>query len=304
MLVFSLSDKGGTGRSVTSCNLAYRLCLSGMNVAYLDFDFGSPTAGALFEIGAVESGVVGPKGLHSYLLGEQGIPASFDVRSKSARKALIRMPRHAGKLVLFPGDEGGAEFLIANGEVVDRCVRLLSMVLSEFQVAIVDLSAGRSVATQLALQASARPQLVDKTIRWLIFHRWTRQHIMAASALVHGPNGLLKSGVGYGHDHKTLLESIRYVRTAVPDLFAQPGSEPAQARWLLKQKDSLERLASLKRLGQSTLLGETPMEPMLQWREQVIVDADVDARIANQKTAEAFDDLARRLVDRAVWETF
>lgn len=54
MLVFSTSDKGGTGRSVTSCNIAYRLCMSGRNVAYVDFDFGSPTAGALFEIGTVE----------------------------------------------------------------------------------------------------------------------------------------------------------------------------------------------------------------------------------------------------------
>ena len=48
MLVFATSDKGGTGRSVTSCNIAYRLSLQGNDVVYLDFDFGSPTAGAIF----------------------------------------------------------------------------------------------------------------------------------------------------------------------------------------------------------------------------------------------------------------
>ncbi|WP_330249951.1 hypothetical protein OG874_27145 [Nocardia sp. NBC_00565] len=29
MIVFVTSDKGGTGRSVTSCNIAYRVCIAG-----------------------------------------------------------------------------------------------------------------------------------------------------------------------------------------------------------------------------------------------------------------------------------
>ncbi|MFD1051900.1 hypothetical protein ACFQ1S_43240, partial [Kibdelosporangium lantanae] len=56
MLVFATSDKGGTGRSVTSCNLVYRKSLQGSDVCYVDFDFGSPTAGAVFQIPAVETG--------------------------------------------------------------------------------------------------------------------------------------------------------------------------------------------------------------------------------------------------------
>ena len=48
MIVFAISDKGGTGRSVTSANVAFRRALAGPNVAYLDVDFGSPTAGAVF----------------------------------------------------------------------------------------------------------------------------------------------------------------------------------------------------------------------------------------------------------------
>ena len=50
MLVFAASDKGGTGRSVTSANLAYHRALAGDDVCYLDFDFGSPTAAAVFDV--------------------------------------------------------------------------------------------------------------------------------------------------------------------------------------------------------------------------------------------------------------
>ncbi|MFG1797403.1 SCO2523 family variant P-loop protein [Nocardia sp. NPDC049149] len=307
MLVFSTSDKGGTGRSVTSCNLAYRLCVSGRNVAYVDFDFGSPTAGALFEISAVERGTAHQDGLHSYLLGETGVATRIDVRTASDRPALRRLGPRAGKLALYPGDEGGAEFLTAENAVVTRCAELLLALEQEFKVVLVDLSAGRSVALELVLKATAMPQLRSFTARWLIFHRWTRQHILAASGLVHGPHGLTQAGKECGHDPLELLESVRYVRTAVPNPTpAAPGGvgRPAQAAWLMEQNAALKRLASANQLGASSLLGETPMEPVLQWREQVIMDMDVDAKIANPATTAAYTELARRLLDAATWERF
>jgi hypothetical protein len=51
----------------------------------------------------------------------------------------------------------------------------------------------------------------------------------------------------------------------------------------------------------SVTLGKTPVEPMLQWREQVILDADVEAKIANKETVKAFADLADELVDDDTW---
>jgi len=36
VLVFATSDKGGTGRSVTSSNVMYRRALQGSDVAYLE----------------------------------------------------------------------------------------------------------------------------------------------------------------------------------------------------------------------------------------------------------------------------
>lgn len=109
MLVFATSDKGGTGRSVTSSNLAYRRALTGSNVAYLDFDFGSPTAGTIFDIDAVRRGAAGG-GIHSYLQGRADPPLRLDVWTQTSRKTLRGRPSGAGKLVLFPGDEFGGEF--------------------------------------------------------------------------------------------------------------------------------------------------------------------------------------------------
>ncbi|MFI5779748.1 SCO2523 family variant P-loop protein [Nocardia sp. NPDC051570] len=302
MLVFSTSDKGGTGRSVTSCNIAYRLCLSGRNVVYVDFDFGSPTAGALFEISSVERGVAGG-GVHSYLLGQSGTAARVDVGASTDRIELRRIGPRAGRLVLLPGDEGGAEFLIMDNTVVRRCAELLVALEQEFKVVVVDLSAGRSVALEIALQATALPQLRRRTARWLIFHRWTRQHILAASGLVHGPHGLLETGRACGHDPDELLGSIRYVRTALAAADSHRTAErPAQAAWLQEQDAALKRLASANHLGATAVLGATPIEPVLQWREQIVLDSDVNAKIANEETALAYAELARRLVDNATWE--
>ncbi|WP_245401693.1 SCO2523 family variant P-loop protein [Nocardia albiluteola] len=300
VLVFSTSDKGGTGRSVTSCNLAYRLCLTNQSVAYVDFDFGSPTAGALFEVSSVERGVA-RGGVHSYLLGQHGTVARVDVAATTDRVAMRRGPR-LSRLILLPGDQGGAEFLSRDDAIVQRCVQLLLELEQEFKVVIVDLSAGRSAALEIALHATAMAPLRGRTARWLVFHRWTRQHILAASGLVHGKHGLLEMGEAYGHDREELLESIRYIRTAVPDASAHPiGQRPAQAAWLDEQDKALRQLANSNELGATYMLGATPMEPILQWREQIILDADVNAHIANEETALAYAELARRLVDNATW---
>lgn len=305
MLVFSTSDKGGAGRSVTLGNIAYRLCMGGRNVTYVDFDFGSPTAGMLFEIGAVERGSPGLDGVHSYLLGETGVVARSDVRAESDRPALRRMGPRTGKLVLIPGDEGGAEFLATPEAVVMRCAELLLTLAQEFDSVLVDLTAGRSMALDLALRVTAMRQLSALKVRWLVFHRWTRQNILAASGLVYGPNGLVRTGQEFGHAPEELLESVRCVRTAVP---AEAGwgtaDRPAYAAWLTEQHAALRRLASANGLGAGMLLGQTPIEPVLHWREQVITDIEVNAKIAEPATVAAYVELARRLLDAESWERF
>ncbi|MEV0251210.1 SCO2523 family variant P-loop protein [Nocardia sp. NPDC050712] len=302
MLVFATSDKGGTGRSVTSCNIAYRLCLRGHDVAYVDFDFGSPTAGALFEIGGVERGIAEGLGLHSYLQDQIGEPARLNVTRSTDRSQLRRDPPGSGKLVLFPGDEGGAEFGCDDVKV-ERVATLLSSLLGEFSVVMVDLSAGRSVALELALRATASGPLRNCAHRWLVFHRWTHQHVLAAGGLVHGAHGLIKTGGEWGHDSEALLASTRCVRTAVPAADrTRSGDRPPQSAWLDEQAVALRELAMANRIGAAMMLGQTPIEPMLQWREQLILDVDVNAQLANEATVEAYTDLARRLTDKSTWD--
>ena len=101
MLVFSVSDKGGTGRSVTSTNLAYRAALQGFDTVYLDFDFGSPTVGAIFEVEHARSGVRN-RGLHEFLYGETNEPLRIDVWAESNRETLSR-PLGARALTMMPG---------------------------------------------------------------------------------------------------------------------------------------------------------------------------------------------------------
>ncbi|MFC4535464.1 SCO2523 family variant P-loop protein [Sphaerisporangium dianthi] len=303
MLVFAISDKGGTGRSVTGTNIVYRRALQGNDVCYLDFDFGSPTVGAIFNVGSADRGTdLG--GLHSYLLNKAPEPHRIDVWTESDREGLRAKPAGAGRLVFLPGDVGGGEFPI-KPDVVGRCVRLFTRLREEFDLCLVDLSAGRSYAAHMVLAATAQPELAATPFRWLVFHRWTRQHIIAAAGLVYGPRGLLEVGVERGHERSALTDRIRFVRTAVvePDAPELSPLRPTQLAWLGDCNRELQELARKHRVGRTVMLGKVPLDPVLQWREQLISDEDVWAtQIANARTVEAFDELAKKIVDDSAWE--
>jgi hypothetical protein len=298
VLVFAISDKGGTGRSVTSTNVAYRCALSGRDVCYVDFDFGSPTAGAVFNLDRYEHGVE-KGGVHSYLLGDVAEPIRVDVFAQSDRLEMRDRPPGAGRLFLMPGDSGGGEFP-SNPAVIDQCVTLFRQLESEFDLSVIDLSAGRSYAATMALAASKEMPPKVKC-RWLVYHRWTQQHIIGAASLVHDKEGIVKTGIEHGHDADELLASIRFVRTAVVDPDAQ-NLTAEQATWINDCDAYLRRLARDLRAGRDLMLGEVPLDPVLQWREQLITSHDLIVRgIANQKTADAFENIARLLVDDNAW---
>ena len=96
MIVIATSDKGGTGRSVTSSNVVYRRALQGGDVCYVDFDFGSPTAGAIFGISALTRGTTSGKGTHSYLHGRSSTEEMWDVWQHSDRTSLRQRPPGTG----------------------------------------------------------------------------------------------------------------------------------------------------------------------------------------------------------------
>ena len=298
MLVFSTSDKGGTGRTVTSCNIAYRCALADHNACYLDFDFGSPTAGAIFGIDAAVRGT-SLGGLHGYIKGNVARPVRLDVWNDSDRASLkLRRPTGSGELILLPGDEGGSEFSI-DGDDVERCATLLAELNDEFELVLMDLSAGRSYATELALRATAHPTLSHVPFRWLVFHRWTRQHVHAAAGLTFGKEGILDVGARWGHDQTKLADRVRFVRTAVVDPSSEEltGLRGPQVAWLHKQNEELNELARSTGLGRTAMLGSVPLDPVLQWSEQLITDSDTVVRhVANEKTAEAFEELSAKIL--------
>jgi hypothetical protein len=296
MLVFSVSDKGGTGRSVTSTNLAYRTALLGLSTCYLDFDFGSPTVGAIFDVAHARTGVA-DGGLHDYLHGLRPEPLRIDVWVRSARENFDR-PAGAEPLVLLPGTLGGSEFTRLDKTMISRCADLFVRLDEEFDICLVDLSAGRSVAMDLVLKATATKRVRSINVRWLVFHRWTRQHIIAADNLVRGENGLIKYGIECGFSADEMENMIGFVRTAVinPHGDASQGLRPSQQAWLVEVNRDLEALANDRGLGRDIRVGSVPLDPVLQWREQLITERDVrSTEIANKETVDAFDDLAHYL---------
>jgi hypothetical protein len=303
MLIFAASDKGGTGRSVTSSNVLYRSALQGNDVCYLDYDFGSPTCGSIFDLAKVERGTT-DGGLHAYLRGIVAEPTRLEIWTESDRACLRNRPAGAGRMVLLPGDQDGGEF-VASAELVDRCCRLFLRLNDEFDLCLVDLSGGRSHALEMVLAATAMPAMRAVTSRWLIYHRWTRQHLIAASGLVYGERGILDTGQRFGHDVQELSRSLRFVHTAVvdPDSVELLGLQAEQVAWLRAYDASLRDLAAQLRIGRSVLLGSVPHDPVLQVREQLIADDDVLTQgIANAATRYAFEQLARKIMDDATWE--
>ncbi|WP_149553015.1 SCO2523 family variant P-loop protein [Streptomyces marokkonensis] len=303
MLVFAASDKGGTGRSVTSANLAYHHALDGSDVCFLDFDFGSPTAATVFDLPDVPAEAEGT-GLHAYLRGAANEPLRIDVWSRTEHLDLRDRPAGSGRLVLVPGDRSGGEF-VTGEEHLHRCVDLILRLHREFDVIVVDLSAGRSYAVDLVLAAtSPRGGLAGLKHRWLVFHRWTRQHVAAAAELAFGPRGIVQAGAAMGHEPDVLRAAIRFVRAAVPDLESPPWSHvtPAQYAWMRHCDSTLETLASTRGVGRTWTLASIPLEPVLQWQERLITIEDVyDRQIANQATWDALIGLAQQLTDDTLW---
>ena len=178
------------------------------------------------------SGVTDGDGLHEYLGGHcRGPAASTCGRRPSATRC--RPPGRGGRADLVPGRQRPRRVPRGPGHV-ERCIDLLVRVDEEFDLGIVDLSAGRSYATQIVLAATASPALRHVRSRWLVS---TAGHASTSSrprGLVNGSQGILEAGELLGHDREKLQESIRFVRTAVlePDAPEQAGLRPEQLTWL------------------------------------------------------------------------
>ena len=305
MIVIATSDKGGTGRSVTGSNVVYRRALQGSDVCYVDFDFGSPTAGAIFGISALTRGTTTGKGTHSYLLGRSSAEELWDVWQHSDRQSLRQRPPGTGRLALVPGDASGGEFSFDDA-VVDRCIDLFLRLHSEFEVVLVDLSAGRSYAAEIVIAATSSPELINVTTRWLVFHRWTRQHILAAHGLVFGERGLLDIGEAHGRDR----EQVHRRHPLRPH--RDRGSQRAGPRWAAA---AATRLAPRGQPGTAADGRRARRGPVRHARRGAAGSRPAMARAADHRQRrlghatsrtrppiEAFDSIAKKITDESAWE--
>lgn len=307
-----ISDKGGTGRSVVGCNLAYRLA-AGVgdeqvrNVAYIDLDLGSATSGSVFWIPGAETGVDGPA-MHDWLLhglapdkgtSDFGSLSEIDVWAQSLRFG-PGFQGNRGDLLLYPGAKGGADLSPNAEHLAGRMSDLFESLRQErgIDTAIVDMRAGRSAVSDGLITLSALQQAggAPFMIRWIVFHRWTPQSAHAGANLISGPSGLLSHfGAIAGDGHQL---DYRVVRTAVPtvdewqtdaqDLSAIVEGVNRKLEKLVKESGSLDKV-----------LHEVGWDPLLQWREQIVLPEDVDSQEAREQTVEDLDGLARELL---IWQ--
>ena len=288
----AISHKGGTGRSVTLANVAFRLALKGYDICCVDLDLTSPTLGSVLGIAKLETGVEKE--------GSQVAPRSiFDIlnRGNDAQKvinmcdtALVDVWGASGELQvskpianpifrLLPG------FKNINDDVLElsRLPLLLEALSDRYHVVILDVRSGNSKVAD----ALASPECDPYIDSWLLHFRWTRQHLAGVANYVSS----------FQKTHGRFDDRVLLISTAYPQM--SPQSSDALRRELHAYNDQLEaRLQDLcGRLGHD-ILGKVPFEDLLLWKETVITDKMVERRIARAETSESFGAIADAILKR------
>jgi len=270
-IVAAISHKGGTGRTTAAANVAYRLALDGTSVCVVDLDLTSPTFGAVLGMSDILTGA--PLGMHDLLadpaLAEE--PGELLRSVWTGNRSLLQDVSHGpAKFVLLPGkDTLEAHVDIGDVESQGRSLALTMRWLSErYEVVILDVRSGASDTVAAVLHA--HEQMDAPLDAWLVFFRWTPQHLAGAHELC---------------QRLDKRPAVKTVRTAYAD---PTGSH----KWFGEQHKILE--TELDALLEDFLPSCTiPFEAMLRWKETVIRDGDVKAGIANQATTTAYRSLAK-----------
>lgn len=272
----ALSHKGGTGRSVTIANVAYRLARSGQNVCCLDLDLASPTFGSVLGLAELETGA--ERGVHDVLRGDVEAQRATELLHNVWANKRISAGGYAGQFKLLPGNRDAYEGLEWNGANLRNLRDLLVTLRTSFDYILADLRSGVS----LVAGAFDQPEFADIVAGWIILHRWTPQHLAGTSDLLETLQA---------QDREILL-----VRTAQVDPASYP---PKQQGVFLKVDAELERRYRdlVRATTGARAIGVVPLEPLLQWREQIITDDDVAKGLASKGIVESFDSIARALMD-------
>jgi CobQ/CobB/MinD/ParA nucleotide binding domain len=299
----AISHKGGTGRSVTMANVATCAALRDKRVCVIDLDLASPTFGAVVGLTHIATGIeepaqaAQPRSVYDILRTE--IADQNRTEHKNVDQALISMwagtsfkgtglENRRGGLFLLPGRRFQGDVFKAQ-ELAPVLGRLLGRLTSiGFDLIICDLRSGASNP----FAAFLLPE-VERFVAGYVFHfRWTPQHLSGLRDLLHKdinfPGATLP------------LERVRFVRIAkMPPEFAT-DRRGFQA-WLSQQdkllKEEFDNICSFaKDFKHELVIGEIPLDPVLQWRETIITQKLVNDGIAKDETLEAFDALADAMI--------
>lgn len=270
-----ISHKGGTGRTTTAANVAYRLALKNRSVCCVDLDLDSPTFGAVAGLRGIERGA--KVGIHDFLHVDGPVaPRPPDL----AADALVDMwqssalphpgVNKAGRLRLLPG---GRERLGLQLVPTEQQGRLLAQILAglrnDYDHLLLDVRSGASDTVEAVLAADDS----IKAVQWLVFFRWTPQHLAGAADLC--------------------------------ERLSAAGSEPALVRtafndasglgdWFKEQHRALTARAREGIPGWQ-IVADIPVEPMLQWKEGIITDEDIRDGTAQRAIVQSYEDLASQL---------
>lgn len=277
----SLSHKGGTGRSVASANVAFHAARQGEHVCLVDVDLASPTLGAVLGIPGLEAGVAAPSRHGSPsslgdLLDHPDQASSIDQALVSAWKSPDLMQYASGPvgdLYLLPGSSWRGDE--AYHRLTEPLAHALGMLNDRFDRVVVDVRSGVSTVVQAFLE----PPLSQEVDVWLVFFRWTPQHVTGLDALLRG----LQDKVNV----------LRTVRTA----YVEPDQVAERERrdWVKKCYAALDQRYQAIDPRHQQLLATIPLEPLLQWQEMVVTPDYLDLGLANPETFEAFASLTTEL---------
>ena len=257
------SHKGGTGRSTTTANIAYRLACEGEAVCIVDLDLASPTMGAILELSGLEAGA--ERGMHDLLprhsrganrVIDAPIPPTEAVElcvsvADFCSSAAVRMDlqAQAGTFDLLPGkgemNENLAEFDVM-APVLDS---ILDELVDRYDYIFLDVRSG----TDSPLYALAQGRTA---LTWVVFYRWTPQHLAGFARMV----SELREQMGQAN--------VMGVRTAFIGTSIYQGTNGYG--WFADQNKSLEQLSRQLLGDHDPTVATICRDDTLLWKEGIL----------------------------------
>jgi hypothetical protein len=159
--------------------------------------------------------------------------------------------------------------------------RILSNLRQDYDFVILDVRSGLSPITRTI---AGEPQFRELVSTWLIFHRWTPQHLA-------GVEDMAKRLATW--DWPAFL-----VRTAYLNPDSVQGASPEYLRWLRRRDTALEEELTRIRNENGNVRGtiaSIPFSGVLQWEERILTPSFFRRERVAEGGTEGFEDLASAL---------